>query len=68
MVGFSKIVLNFSRFNRLMGDLRRGLNLLNSDTDKFVIILVRKYKLEELRDYKFVPVMSAPLIWPDSDN
>ena len=51
-----------------MGDLRRGLNLLNSDTDKFVIILVRKYKLEELRDYKVVPVMSAPLIWPDSDN
>ena len=39
MVGTTKIALSFFRFkpafnwNRFLGDLRRGLNSLNSDTD-----------------------------------
>ena len=43
MVGPLKIVLNFSRFkpalnwNRFLGNLRRGLNLLNSGTGIFSI-------------------------------
>ena len=54
MVDPLKIVLNFSRFkpalnwNLFLGDLRRGLNSLNSDTEhsfemlEFVIDLVKE--------------------------